>query len=214
MKRPLLCLALALPGAALAHGSIQGVDHFSGGLLHPLVEPTHLLSIVALGLLVGQRGIARGEAALFCFAAGVAAGLIAAAFAPSLDGDVPLLAIALLAGLVVALALPLPGAALAAIAGVIGAGVGIGSNPEALSGPPLAAALAGAGIGATLWLLAVAAIVNTLHKPWLRVLVRVIASWASASSILVLALWLSQGPLAAPGARVTAGAVAHLDTTR
>ena len=85
-RRLLLAVLLAVSGEASAHGSIQGIDHFSGGLLHPLVEPTHLISLVALGLLVGQRGIAKAEAALFCFATGVAAGLICAAFGRSISG--------------------------------------------------------------------------------------------------------------------------------
>ena len=213
-RRLLLAVLLAVSGEASAHGSIQGIDHFSGGLLHPLVEPTHLISLVALGLLVGQRGIAKAEAALFCFATGVAAGLICAAFGRSIDADVPLLVIATLSGLWVAMSLALPEVVYGGIAGLLGAGIGMGSNPEAFTGTALVAALGGAGIGAIVWLFGIAAIVNLLKKPWLSILVRVIGSWVSASSILVLALWISGKHVSAPGAESPSAAVAHMDTTR
>ena len=215
MKRFSLGLALlALCGGAFAHGSIQGIDHFSGGVLHPLVEPTHLISLVALGLLIGQRGIAKAEIALFCFAAGLVTGLVGAAFDGIVDAEVPLLVIATLAGVLVATALALPGIVYAGIAALLGAGVGIGSNPEAFSGGARLAALSGAGVGAGLWLLCMAAIVNSLKKPWLVILVRVVGSWASASSILVLALWVSGKHATAPGAESPPGAVVQMDTTR
>jgi urease accessory protein len=210
---PLAALLVAC-GDASAHGSIQGIDHFSGGILHPLVEPTHLIALVALGLLLGQRGIARAEAALFAFAAGLVLGLLCAGFGWTLDTDLPLLAIAMLSGILVAMSLVLPGFIYAAIAALIGAGIGVASNPEAYAASAMLAALGGAGIGAMLWLLNLVAIVNMMKKPWLRILVRVVGSWASASSILVLALWISGKHPAPPGADAKADAVVRMDTTR
>jgi hydrogenase/urease accessory protein HupE len=210
---PLLAL-LAACGDASAHGSIQGIDHFSGGLLHPLVEPTHLISLLALGLLLGQRGIARGEAALFSFAAGAAVGLLCAAFGPSVDTDLPLLAIAALTGLLVALSQALPLVVYAVLAMLFGAGIGVASNPEGFAGTAMVAALAGAGIGANLCLVTVTAIVGLLKKPWWLILVRVVGSWTSASSILVLALWVSGKHMTAPDAVAQPDATVRLDTTR
>ena len=55
------CLTAALlllaPGVALAHGPMPGVGSFYGGLLHPVMVPSHLITLVALGLLIGQRGL-------------------------------------------------------------------------------------------------------------------------------------------------------------
>jgi urease accessory protein len=209
-----LAALLAACGEASAHGSIQGIDHFSGGLLHPLVEPTHLIALVALGLLLGQRGIARAEAALFAFAAGVVVGLLGAGFGWTVDTDLPLLAIAMLSGIGVAMSLALPGLICAAIAAAVGAGIGVASNPEAYAGSAMLAALGGAGIGAMLWLLTIAALVNMMKRPWLRILVRVVGSWASASSVLVLALWISGKHPATPGTDAKADAVVRMDTTR
>jgi urease accessory protein len=210
----LLATLLGACGAASAHGSIQGIDHFSGGLLHPLVEPTHLISLVSLGLLIGQRGIARAEAALLGFVAGALAGLLCAVLGWTIDTDLPLLAMATLSGLLVALSLSLPGIVYAGIAAWLGAGIGVASNPESFTGTAMLAALAGAGIGANLWLLTIAAIVNMLKKPWLLILVRVVGSWASASSILVLALWVSGRHAAVPGVDRQPAAVVRMDTTR
>jgi urease accessory protein len=214
MKRAAVLVAsLAASGAAFAHGSIQGLDHFSGGLLHPLVEPTHLISIVALGLVIGQRGIARADGALFAFAAGLLAGLAGAAFAWTFDADLALLVLAACSGLVVALSVSLPALVCVVLGAAFGAGIGIGSNPEAFSGSALVATLAGAGIGAILWLISLAAIVNSLKKAWLAILVRVVGSWACAASVLVLALWVSGKHPAA--AVVALPAVAGpLDTAR
>jgi hydrogenase/urease accessory protein HupE len=199
---------------ALAHGSIQGVDHFSGGLLHPLIEPTHLLALVALGLLIGQRGIARAEGVLAGFAAGLVLGLVAAAFGRTFDADLALLAVAALTGALVALSFALPAAGCAVLGAAIGGAVGMGSNPDAFTGSALLAALSGAGLGAGLFLLSVAAVVNALRRPWLTILVRVVGSWACAASVLVLALWLSGRPLEASAGVAPPGAPAPLDTTR
>ncbi len=216
MKQRLLPLfaLLAACADASAHGSIQGIDHFSGGLLHPLVEPTHLIALVALGLLLGQRGIARAEAALFSFAGGVTVGLLCAGFGVTIDSDLPLLALATLTGLLVAISPTLPTIVYAAIAALLGAGVGVASNPESYAGTAMLAALAGAGLGASLWLIVVTAIVGLLQKPWLRILVRVVGSWASAASILVLALWVSGKHVAAPAAAVQPDAIVRMDTSR
>jgi hydrogenase/urease accessory protein HupE len=215
VKRCLGLLALAAVCAdASAHGSIQGIDHFSGGILHPLVEPTHLLALVALGLLLGQRGIAKAEKALFGFAAGVLVGLVCAGAGRVIDSDVPLLAGATVCGLLVALALELPTPVYVGIAGLLGAGIGIASNPESFTGQAMLAALAGAGLGAALCLVIAAAIVALLKRPWLQILVRVVGSWASAASVLVLALWISGQPAGGPASQIQAAGALRLDTTR
>ena len=51
-RRSLLLLAtlvfsLCLPAAARAHSTIQGLEGFSAGALHPLTTPAHLLVITA-----------------------------------------------------------------------------------------------------------------------------------------------------------------------
>lgn len=169
---------------------------------------------MALGLWLGQRGIARTEAAFFGFATGEVVGLLCAAFGRTIDTDLPLLALATLTGALVAMSLALPAVAYVLAAALFGAGIGVASNPESYAGTAMLAALAGAGLGANLWLLSLTAIVSMLKKPWLLILVRVVGSWVSASSILVLALWISGRHVTAPGAEARPDAAVHMDTTR
>ena len=50
-----ILLVLSIPATARAHSAIEGLEGFGGGLLHPLTSPAHLLILIALGLLTGQR---------------------------------------------------------------------------------------------------------------------------------------------------------------
>jgi urease accessory protein len=89
------------------------------GLLHPLTVPAHLLALIALGLLIGGRLPAAA------FALGLFGGLVAIALG---TGETPaldiLLAITALAGILVALAQPLPVTVTVGIAAVAGAALG------------------------------------------------------------------------------------------
>jgi urease accessory protein len=207
---------LALSGEAAAHGSVKGLGNFSNGFLHPLIEPTHLISLVALGLVIGQRGLERSEPAASCFAAGSVAGLALAGFGWTLETEVPLLAIAALAGILVATSATLPRLIYGVGAALFGLGIGLGSRPELASGSAMIATLVGAGLGANVWMLNVVALVMLLKRPWLLILVRVVGSWASASAILVLALWISGRhapvPSGQPGLSSESGL--QLDTRR
>jgi urease accessory protein len=207
----LLVILLALSSEAAAHGSIAGLGHFSGGLLHPLVEPTHLIAIVALGLVIGQRGLARMEPVLICFAVGSTLGLAGAGLGWTVDAQTPLLALAALLGIAVATSARLPSWFYGIAAALLGVGIGLGSRPESASELSLLSTLAGTGLGASLWPLAVVAVVQPLRRPWLLILVRVLGSWASASAILVLALWVSGRHAPAP---VPTAAILQLDTRR
>lgn len=197
---------LAAAGDAAAHGSAQGLGTFFGGTIHPLIEPAHLIALVTLGLVIGQRGPDANRGSLFAFAAALAAGLAAAGLGWPFATDVLVLSVAALAGLVVAASLALPRAVVATVGGALGIGVGLGSAPESASGGALVATLLGTEVGAIVWLLNVVALVSSLKQPWLLILVRVVGSWATASSVLVLALWLSgkgaiaAGPITPPDA--------------
>jgi len=60
----LALLLLSLPATADAHTAISGVGDFFGGALHPLMTPTHLLVLLALGLLAAQHSSLRGSIGL------------------------------------------------------------------------------------------------------------------------------------------------------
>ena len=189
------CVALcALSADARAHGSVQGLGNFFGGAVHPLLEPAHLIALIAFGLLIGPR-FAESHPAAVVFTLATIAGGVAAAFGVSVDTDTVLLAAAAVTGLAAVLAAPLPKVLYVASALVLGLGIGLGSRPDGPLNSAALTALAGSCLGAGAWMVNVVAFAQAMRKPWMRVLVRVFASWVSAASLLVLALILSGHPL-------------------
>ena len=160
---------------------------FAGGLLHPLLAPAHLLSLIGLGLLAGGGPLRARGAIVAAFALGLAGGLGAIAFAA---GETPandvLLAAAVICGVIAATGLPGPAWFAAPLALIIGSAVGLDSPPETISMHEAALMLAGTFCGgiAALALIAVAA--AALAR--LAIALRVAGSWIAAIAILVLAL--------------------------
>ena len=173
---------------------------FVGGLLHPLAVPAHAMALLALGMLIGQQALNRSSAPpLIAFAAGLASGLaaIASAVAQTSAGDL-LLAGAVLCGLLVALAYPLPVLVCVPLAAVVGAALGLDSPPDVISMSAATTMLVGTGLGAMLTLIIVALCVRRLARlPQIapRTGVRIVGSWVAASALLVLALRLARGQL-------------------
>jgi hydrogenase/urease accessory protein HupE len=189
MQRALSAAAALLLSAepAWAHPPPLGISGFTGGLLHPLFVPAHLMAIVGLGLLIGQQRSAWGLSATAMFVAGVLAGLgaIALAYAPQWTGTA-LPALALVVGALVALAQPLPravGVLLAAIAGSI---VGLDSPPDTVSVQEANRMLLGTALGAIVLLLAASEMAACMTRPWGRIGIRILGSWIAASAALVL----------------------------
>ena len=97
----LVALMLAT-GPAQAH-EVFGIGGVAGGLLHPLLVPSHAMTLVALSLLIAQQA-QRRDALVALFAAGMIAGLIVIVSAFALDRtNEAVLAVAAVAGLAVAL---------------------------------------------------------------------------------------------------------------
>jgi urease accessory protein len=185
--------ALSLTDPAHAHSVIEGLNSFQGGLLHPVLEPAHALSLVALGLMVGQQRAPHRTPLMFAFAGALIAAilLVVSAFAVSEAGTV-LLASGGLAGLIVAVGRPLPVAVTGSLIVIAGLAVELDSVPAIISMRDTLLALVGTALGAWLALMFVAG--NTLDPKheWQRIGIRVLGSWAAASIILVLTLRLAK----------------------
>jgi urease accessory protein len=185
--------ALCLTDPAHAHSVIEGLNSFQGGLLHPVLEPAHALSLVALGLMVGQQRAPHRTPLMFAFAGALIAAilLVVSAFAVSEAGTV-LLASGGLAGLIVAVGRPLPVAVTGSLIVIAGLAVELDSVPAIISMRDTLLALVGTALGAWLALMFVAG--NTLDPKheWQRIGIRVLGSWAAASIILVLTLRLAK----------------------
>jgi urease accessory protein len=183
---------LATTEAAFAHPPPFGVPGFFGGLLHPLFVPAHFMAVLGIGLLIGQQAPAWGRAAPSVFILALIAGLavLTTGVVPRWGGECVLL-LALIAGVLTALARPLPEQFGCGLAAAMAVAIGLDSPPEVLSVRTANLMLIGTALGGTVLMVAVTEIATRLTHPWQRTAARVLGSWIAASAILVLALRLA-----------------------
>ena len=187
-------LAVLIPQTLWAHSPIAGIGDFYNGLLHPVFVPLHLLLLSVVGLFFGQQDPKRIELALVVFAAAVIAGLIAAWFTVVTDLTTFVLVLSASIGLLIALNPQLPLFWCMLIALLAGFFLGVDSAQEELSGKARMVALLGSGIAICLLTTYPMALANYVNKKaWQKIGVRIVGSWAAASSLLVLSLSLSNG---------------------
>lgn len=186
----LACLALVglAMTPALAHPPPLGLTGFTGGALHPLFVIDHVMAVLALGLLMGSQP-RWGWLPAIGFVLGIAAGI-----AVMVSGAVPLyanetvLGVAVVAGVLVALAWPLSVRIGIALAGVLGVALALDSPPEALSISEANRTLAGTVFGATVFLIVLWQASRYARPMWARIAARAAGSWIAAAAILALAL--------------------------
>jgi len=185
-------LALALSGGvAHAHDFVEGAG-FLNGFLHPLLVPSHALSLLAFGLMTGQQEWPHRLFLMKLFPAALVAGIltiVSAAFPLDIVPTI-LLACGAAAGLLTALARPLPRIVSASILAIGGLSLIFDSVPSVVSKLDTILALSGTTLGATLALGLAAYATARLTRDWPRIGVRILGSWTAASALLVLALWL------------------------
>jgi hypothetical protein len=192
--------AAAGTGVAHAHELVPGVTGFPALVLHPIAVPDTALCLVAAGVAAGQG--ARPRLAPLGLAAGAAAAGVAVGFGSQFVVTGALsqltvlvllhlpLALAALAGLVVALTPRRAAGVTAAMVVLLGAMVGMLILPEAPGDLAVAEALAGAALGAALTVAVIAAPVALVTGRFGAVPSRVAGSWIAAAAILILAVAL------------------------
>jgi urease accessory protein len=180
-----VCLA---PSVAWAHTAIKGIGGFYNGLLHPFVVPAHLLSLLAIALLMGQQDRETAGRNFVGFALAFPAGLIIANLGVKLPFEYLPMAVAAVLGLAVAAKPPIP-AFFIYIAAMATAFVVGWDSPTDEPGIP-AASLFGFGVtlGAFYIVIMVTALTLARKRPWQGIAVRVAGSWIAASSVMILAL--------------------------
>lgn len=184
---------LLLPGAVLAHSPIKGLDNFYAGFLHPIFVPPHLLSALALGVLFGQQGPRQLQTAIIAYLVAILAGLAASATTLGAAVETPLLIAAAATGILIAVDRRLPLGAYLLLAVALGLMIGFDSGQEGLSGRGWLAALLGSLIAAYLLVLYAMILAERFSgRPWQRVGLRILGSWAAASAFLVLSLSLAR----------------------
>jgi hypothetical protein len=173
---------------AFAHSPIMGIGGVVGGVLHALLIPEHGLSLVALGLALGQWERSPRCTGVLVFAIALACGLIAAALAvgEGLAADVLLAATGVLGLLVVAMWTPT--FLVWPLAAIVGLTLALDSRPEVAANEEVIRMLLGSGIGALAALAIVAEASFLLRSNAQRIVARVVGSWITAIAILVLSL--------------------------
>lgn len=162
-------------------------------MLHPVVAPSALIALVALGVLIGQHGLVEARKAVLGFVVAVALGLVLGSQWPGVEVDPGLLLAALATAVCALAAWWLPPRALVALAVLVGMAAGLGLADMAV-GSARWVVIAGTWLGASFLALGVAAVAEQARKPWQRISLRVAASWLAASALLVLGL-RSVGPV-------------------
>jgi len=151
------------------------------------------LPVVALGLLAGLRGAEHARSVLFALPLAWLAGGLAGMLVGW--GPRPVLAAVsfLVLGALVAADTAIPRGATVLLASAVGLLHGL------INGPSLAAAqlgirgLLGIAAAAFVILALAAAAVLKLHRPWMRIAVRVAGSWIAASGMLLVG-WSLRSP--------------------
>ena len=179
----------ASSNAAHTHEFIESAG-FLNGFLHPLLVPSHALTVLAFGLMTGQQDKPHRLFLAILFPAIILAGILMSMSATFPLDIVPmiLLACGAASGLLTALARPLPLIVPAAILATGGLSLIFDSVPSVVSKLDSILALAGTTLGATLTLGLAAYAVARLTRDWQRIGVRILGSWTAASALLVLAL--------------------------
>ena len=187
-----VAVLLALPASASAHTVVSGVGDYFSGVLHPLTTPAHVLLLLGLGLYLGQQSPLNLKTPLQVFipVSALALGLTTTGLVKTVPPPV-IISLALLAGLLVALATP-PAAwvsrslfALAALA------LGLDSGVETGTGWVIVKTLLGTWTGLIIVVADVAYYSSKFTKwQWQRVGLRVAGSWITAASLMILAFAL------------------------
>ena len=188
---PALLVLLARPSGADAHMTIQGINHFASGALHPLMTPAHVIVLLGLGLWMGQHPPLRIKFPLGVFAAFSAIGL-ALTTTGWMSGVHPamLAIVALGAGAVVAIGRKLPAVVCATFCAAGAVAIGLDSSAEAGTALVVFSTLLGTWLAQLLVLLNVSHYISLAaekNKQWLHIAIRVAGSWIVAISLLVLA---------------------------
>ncbi|MGF1620176.1 MAG: HupE/UreJ family protein [Rhodomicrobiaceae bacterium] len=186
------CLAstVLLGSPAQAHEFIPGVTGFPALMLHPVFLTHQLACIVLAGLAAGRTQSVAAWGFLPAFAVGLVAGQWLSSAAPSLFWYFwhMTLVVILAASATVAAFGRLPALVSIPIVALLGAVIGLDTQGEGPAFSDMAQAAAATFLTGALIILAIGSLVSRPLPQWADVLVRVVAAWIAASSLMALAL--------------------------
>ena len=175
---------LCIPSRASAHLVTTGMGPVYDGIAHLFQSPEDLVPVIALALYAGLRGPAAGRRAMFLLPlAWLAGGLAGAALNVPTSLPLPALSFLLLGGLVAA-DFSLPPAGVTALAVLLGVVHGFMNGVVMRGGPGTLGLI---GIMTVLFVIVTlgSALVVSLKRQWMRIVVRVAGSWVAAVGLLM-----------------------------
>ncbi len=184
--------SLALVSNAHAHVMVEGAGDIGNGALHPWLTASHILILVALALLLGQREPFDLKIPIRVFTP-LSAIALAVAGICKIEGvyQPMMIAVALCLAVLVGLAVKLPRIALALLCAAAAIGIGLDSGVENSSAFTIAKVLIGTWFSVNMAVIYLAICAsNCAGKPWAKVGIRIIGSWIIAISLMILAFFL------------------------
>jgi urease accessory protein len=189
-----LAACLLAPASAHAHLVSNRFGAYYAGLYHPLTALENLLPWLALGLLAGLHHENVARPLLLVFPACVCLGAGIAQLLPTIprSSEFALLSFVALGGLV-ALARPLPAAALLGLGALVGVGHGYGNG---LALPPGGSILAFVLGVTTAGYVVIALTMSGTHafvrgRSWAAIAVRAVGSWIAAVGVMMIGIDLA-----------------------
>ncbi|MEM7208830.1 MAG: hypothetical protein AAF434_13480 [Pseudomonadota bacterium] len=165
---------------------------FQQGFWHFLQAPSHIIVLFGMGLLLGQQGMPRVRVGLICFVISIISALLLVQLVViGWKHDVVLLGLAMVVGGLLAIRLDLPVLLIAIAAALSGFLIGIDSAPALIPGMKksmLYAGLTGTALSTSLAVSSVALVSYLVRTTLNGMILRVLGSWVTASSLMVLAL--------------------------
>ena len=188
---------LMQPAPAQAHIVSIRLGDFYAGALHPLTDLQDILLWMALGILAGSLGAARGRWLVLIFPLGLLAGISAANVpAEAITGPVVNSGLILLLGLLLAIAPRIPLAGLCAIAfavALVRGAVNAADLAPQSDRLLFAAGLACAGYVTITLVMALAVAFMQPHPiaSWRAIAIRSLGGWVAAIGLMMLGLSLA-----------------------
>lgn len=174
-----------------AHIVIENINEFYNGLLHPFLVPAHILAMVITGIQSGQS-----PAHTLLISRAFMGFIVAAAMAVALGCRIPassfLLVAVLISSIFCAAIVHHPKMVSIGLAVITGLLLGFDSIFESSQSTQAAVLFAlGCSVSAGFVSFYIALLVRKATKQWQYIGVRIIASWAGAISLMMLALQLA-----------------------
>ena len=183
----LFCIALMMPGLAVAHSVIPDAGGFVNGLIHPYVLPQQVIMIALLGMFVGQHDADGIKWAVPPFGLALILGLFITSHWFWAPLQFVILVVCIPLGLAVAIARPLPLLWLSLLVACAGMMLGMDSPQQQLFGRERYMAFSGTLVGAFFGMVYIAAMTEMLARPWMKRGIRILGSLGAAIALMVLA---------------------------